>query len=190
MRAREFLSELGAGQPSLAAALKLAAQQQQQQQQKQGTNNPNASTTGQGTQGTQGSGIPSASGGKQPTPDSNLQSIALGGPKKPASGPGIMQAFTQGLTGGRHDSLASAAFSGAGKALGMNNTVGATNAALADPEALGATFSQGQSIDVPGLGKVKINKSGPDGLELDTSQAPSLGVKKMTVDLKQLAQQK
>lgn len=189
MRAREFLSELGAAQPSLAAALKFTAQQQQQRLQQQKAKNPNEPATGQGTQGTQGSGVPPASGSAQTTPDSSLKGIALGGDKKP-SGMGIMQAFTQGLTGGRHDSLAGAALSGAGKALGMNNTVGAVNAALADPEQLGANFQQGQSIDVPGLGKVRINKSGPDGLELDTSQAPSLGVKKMTVDLKSLAQQK
>lgn len=47
---------------------------------------------------------------------------------------------------------------------------------------------KGQKLNVPGLGDVTIGNTTPQGIELDTSKTPTLGAKKMTLDLKSLAQ--
>jgi hypothetical protein len=46
----------------------------------------------------------------------------------------------------------------------------------------------GQTIDLPNVGKIKVTKSGPQGIELDTSQAASIGVPKLTLNPKDLLQ--
>lgn len=40
----------------------------------------------------------------------------------------------------------------------------------------------GQEIDFPGLGRIKVLRSTPAGLELDTSKVPNLQLPKITID--------
>jgi hypothetical protein len=76
--------------------------------------------------------------------------------------------------------------------LGMKNTVAAVNgqqsAPIEDPNELGMAFKPGQTIDLPNVGKIKVTKSGPQGIELDTSQAASIGLPKLTLNPKDLLQ--
>lgn len=45
-----------------------------------------------------------------------------------------------------------------------------------------ARLKPGQEIDFPGLGKIKVIRSTPAGLELDTSKTPALQLPKITID--------
>jgi hypothetical protein len=186
MRAREFL--LKEAEPTLADALRAAAAQQQAAQQPKigQPTNPNAVKQGVGAQAAQGSASPT-----QVTPG-GTQAAA----KKPM---GIGQSFISGLTKGKADSLggmAGMAKQGiknmAANQLGMQNTVSAmgkqADAPLQKPEDLGMALKPGQTIDLPNVGKIKVTKSGPQGIELDTSQATSIGVPKLTLNPKDLLQ--
>jgi len=186
MRAREFL--LKEAEPTLADALRAAAAQQQAAQQPKigQPTDPNAVKQGVGAQAAQGSASPTqvTPGGTQPAA------------KKPM---GIGQSFVSGLTKGKADSLggmAGMAKQGiknmAANQLGMQNTVAAmgkqADAPLQKPEDLGMALKPGQTIDLPNVGKIKVTKSGPQGIELDTSQAASIGVPKLTLNPKDLLQ--
>jgi hypothetical protein len=187
MRAREFL--LKEAEPTLADALRAAAAQQQAAQQpKLGQpTDPNAVKQGVGAQPAQGSASPTqvTPGGTQPAA------------KKPM---GIGQSFISGLTKGKADSLkglGGMAKQGiknvAANQLGMQNTVSAmggqqAQAPMQKPEDLGMALKPGQIIDLPNVGKIKVTKSGPQGIELDTSQATSIGVPKLTLNPKDLLQ--
>ena len=187
MRAREFL--LREAEPTLADALRAAAAQQQAAQQPKigQPADPNAVKQGVGAQPAQGSASPTqvTPGGTQPAA------------KKPM---GIGQSFISGLTKGKADSLggmASMAKQGiknmAANQLGMQNTVSAmggkpVDAPLQKPEDIGMALKPGQTIDLPNVGKIKVTKSGPQGIELDTSQASSIGVPKLTLNPKDLLQ--
>ena len=200
MRAREFIYET----PSLADELRQAVAAQNQQ--KMGQNppqDPNAAKTGQTTQGTSGSASPSAASGQQQagggtqTPQNGTQPTAPGQAQKP----GVMGSFVKGLTGGKADSLGGMAKLGAAKVAsgaGLKSVAGSIDQSringLSDPttgsnnpQQMAAAFKPGQEIDHPTLGKVKVTKVTPQGLELDTSQSPSLGVNKLNIDLKSLA---
>jgi hypothetical protein len=187
MRAREFLRE---AQPNLADALRAAAEQQKTAQQPKigQQTNPNAVQQPAGTQGTQSSTAPT----QTPTP----------GATKPM---GIGASFAAGLTKGKSQQLgpdgkplglAGVAKQGvkniAANQLGMKNTVAAVNgqpaAPIEDPNELGMAFKPGQTIDLPNVGKIKVTKSGPQGIELDTSQAASIGLPKLTLNPKDLLQ--
>lgn len=190
MRAREFL--LREAEPTLADALRAAAAQQQAAQQPKigQPADPNAVKQGVGAQSAQGSASPTqvTPGGTQ-TPQNGV--------KKPM---GIGQSFISGLTKGKADSLggmAGMAKQGiknvAANQLGLRGTVNAMGGAPAtdapqSPEDLGMALKPGQTIDLPNVGKIKVTKSGPQGIELDTSQAASIGVPKLTLNPKDLLQ--
>ena len=190
MRAKEFLPE---APTNLAGALRSMALQQKAAK-TTGQLDPNAAKTGVGTQGTQGSmGATQTTTGGQQTTQNGVASTA---PQKP----GIGASFISGLTGGKADSLggmAKNAAASAGNKLGMRQTTSALQSdpnnpqSLADlnkPGALDQAMSvqQGQTLDIPQFGQVKITKSGPQGLELDTSKVPGLGVPKVTINPKDL----
>lgn len=187
MRAREFL--LKEAEPTLADALRAAAAQQQAAQQPKigQPADPNAVKQAVGAQPAQGSASPT-----QVTP---------GGTPPAANKPmGIGQSFISGLTKGKADSLGGVAGMAkqgiknvAANQLGMKNTVAAmgqprTQTPMQKPEELGAALKPGQTIDLPNVGKIKVTKSGPQGIELDTSQAASIGVPKLTLNPKDLLQ--
>lgn len=193
MRAREFL--LREAEPTLADALRAAAAQQQAAQQPKigQPADPNAVKQGVGAQSAQGSASPTqvTPGGTQ-TPQNGV--------KKPM---GIGQSFISGLTKGKASSLggvASMAKQGiknaAANQLGLRGTVNALGQpdtqqaapAMQKPEDLGMALKPGQTIDLPNVGKIKVTKSGPQGIELDTSQAASIGVPKLTLNPKDLLQ--
>jgi hypothetical protein len=190
MRAKEFLPE---APTNLAGALRSMALQQKAAK-TTGQLDPNAAKTGVGTQGTQGSvsATQTTTGGQQ-TAQTGTSSAA---PEKP----GIMGNFISGLTGGKASSIggmAKNAAASAGNKLGMRQTTAALQSdpnnpqSLADlnkPGALDQAMSvqQGQTLDIPQFGQVKITKSGPQGLELDTSKVPGLGVPKVTINPKDL----
>lgn len=168
MRAREFIKE--APGPNLANALMaVALQQKQKAQQAKMGQEPNKDTQAQGSVGSQPTTV---------TPSTQ--------PEKPLGAGG---SFISGLTGGKASSLGDLANIGIAKganAMGMNKTASGIAGAFGKPEELGANVQAGQTLDVPDLGKIVITKSGPQGIEIDASQAPKLGVKKMTVDPKTL----
>jgi hypothetical protein len=185
MRAREFLRE---SQPNLADALRAAAEQQKASQQpKMGQQtNPNAVQQSAGTQGAQGSAAPT-----QVTPG-GTQTAA----KKPM---GIGASFISGLTKGKATSLGGVADMAkqgiknvAANQLGMKGTVSALSKEappqIQKPEDLGMALKPGQTINLPNVGKIKVTKSGPQGIELDTSQAASIGLPKLTLNPKDLLQ--
>ena len=192
MRAREFLRE---AEPNLADALRAAAEQQKAAQQpKVGQQtNPNAVQQPAGTQGAQGTAAPA-----QVTPGGTQTPQA--GAKKPM---GIGASFVSGLTKGKASSLGGVADMAkqgikniAASQLGMGNTVAAMGsqqqagqpAQIQKPEDLGMALKPGQTIDLPNVGKIKVTKSGPQGIELDTSQAASIGLPKLTLNPKDLLQ--
>lgn len=193
MRAKEFLVR-EAGQDSLGNALRSMMAQAQKNQQAQ-SKDLNATQKPQSAQGTQGTVAPNqaASGGNQ-TPQN--------GTAKVASGPaGVASNFISGMTGGKASSLGGVkdmAKQGvkdfAANTLKMPNTVSAASGAAPTgvfakqptPAELSAAFKAGNSFDIPNVGKVTVTKAGPQGLELDTSKAPSLGVPKVTVNPKDL----
>jgi hypothetical protein len=188
MRAREFLRE---AEPNLADALRAAAEQQKAAQQPKigQPANPNAVQQPAGTQGTQSSTAPAQT---QPA-----------GAKKPL---GIGAAFAAGLTKGKSQQidpktgepmgLGGVAKQGAknfaANQLGMKGTVSALSSQqsepIQDPTELGMAFKPGQTIDLPNVGKIKVTKSGPQGIELDTSQAASIGLPKLTLNPRDLLQ--
>lgn len=190
MRAREFLPE---APTNLAGALRSMALQQKAAK-TTGQLDPNAAKTGLGTQGTQGSmsATQTTTGGQQ-TAQNGTASTA---PEKP----GIGSSFISGLTGGKASSIggiAKNAAASAGNKLGMRQTTAALQSNPNDPQSLadlnkpGAldqamSVQQGQTLDIPQFGQVKITKSGPQGLELDTSKVPGLGVPKVTINPKDL----
>jgi hypothetical protein len=59
---------------------------------------------------------------------------------------------------------------------------------IEDPTELGMAFKPGQTIDLPNVGKIKVTKSGPQGIELDTSQAAAIGLPKLTLNPRDLLQ--
>ena len=169
--------------PNLADALRAAAQQKMAASQpKMGQpTDPNAVKQGQSTQGTQGTAAPSqATTGGTTTPQNGVK--------------GIGASFISGLTKGKADSLSglgNMAKQGvkniAANQLGMKNTVAAVGsntaqqpAQIQKPEDLGMALRPGSEIDLPNVGKIKVTKSNAQGIELDTSQAPSLGIPKLT----------
>ena len=190
MRAKEFLiKETG---PTLADALMAAAAQAKDAQQpKMGQpTNPNAVKQGVGTQSTQGTASPAqaTTGGTQ-TPQNGTKSIA--------------GSFISGLTKGKADSLGGVADLAKQKAagvaansLGMRGTVSALGkmgsaasqigSTIQKPEEVGMTLKAGQNIDLPNIGKITITKSTPQGIELDTSKAPAIGLPKLTLNPKDL----
>ena len=212
MRANEFIIREFAPEASLGNALKsLAAQsvqQKQGQQSAQTPTNPNATQTPAGAQGTQGSVPPNqvTPGGTQTPqaapakPMGTPPQQAAGAPAKPM---GVGGAFLSGLTGGKATSLGSLGKLGAQKvagAAGMNNVATQVSASRQkdvynnDPSQLATSIQPGQELNIPGMnGIVKVKKSGPQGLELDTSQAKELGVPSIKLNpdaLKKLAQAK
>jgi hypothetical protein len=190
MRAKEFLPE---APTNLAGALRSMALQQKAAK-TTGQLDPNAAKTGQGTQGTQGSvsATQATTGGQQTAQTSTT-------PAAPAK-PGVMGSFISGLTGGKADSLggiAKNAAASAGNKLGMRQTTAALQSDLNNPQSLAdlnkpgtldqaMSVQQGQTLDIPNFGQVKITKSGPQGLELDTSKVPGLGLPKVTINPKDL----
>jgi hypothetical protein len=180
---------------NLADALRAAAEEQKAAQQPKigQPTDPNAVQQPTGTQGTQGTAAPAQvnPGGSQ----------TAGTAKKPM---GIGASFAAGLTKGKSQQLGpdgkpigllGVAKQGvkniAANSLGMSNTVaamGGAPAAIQKPEELGMAFKPGQTIDLPNVGKIKVTKSGPQGIELDTSQASSIGVPKLTLNPKDLLQ--
>jgi hypothetical protein len=54
------------------------------------------------------------------------------------------------------------------------------------PKDVGSALSPGQMVDIPGVGKAKISKQTPQGIEIDTSQISGLGVPKITINPKDL----
>lgn len=188
------IQELLEAGPNLADALRAAAEKQMQASQpKMGQPvDPNAVKQAQGTQGTAGTTAPTQA--------------TTGGTQTPQNGvKGIGASFVSGLTKGKADSLggmATMAKQGiknvAANQLGMKNTVAALDknapqsaqqpAQIEKPEDLGMALKAGSMIDLPNVGKVKVVKSGPQGIELDTSQAPSIGIPKLTLNPKDLLQ--
>jgi hypothetical protein len=192
MRAREFLIKEAA--PTLADALRAAAAQEQQAQQPKigQAQDPNAVKQPAGTQSSQSTVSPTnATPGGTQTPQNGI--------KKPM---GMGQSFVSGLTKGKANSLGGVkdmakqgAANFAANKLGLSNTVNALGAPATpavpgtqNPADIGMTLKAGQNIDLPNVGKITITKSSPQGIELDTSQAPSLGVKKLMLNPKDLLQ--
>lgn len=183
---------------NLADALRAAAEEQRAAQQP-GTGqpaDPNAVQQSAGTQGTQGTASPSqVTPGGAPSP----QPATPGAAKKPM---GIGASFAAGLTKGKSQQLGPdgkpIGLSGVAKQgvkniaanqLGMSNTMTAMGGTSAQkPEEFSTAFKPGQTIDLPNVGKIKVTKSGPQGIELDTSQAASIGVPKLTLNPRDLLQ--
>jgi hypothetical protein len=57
---------------------------------------------------------------------------------------------------------------------------------MAAPQNANIAFTPGQTIKLPNVGDIKVVKSGPQGIELDTSKAPTIGVPKITLDPRDL----
>ena len=192
MRAREFFKETG---PTLADALMAAAAKAREAQAPKigQPTDPNAVKQGTGTQSSQGTASPAqaTTGGTQ-TPQAAAQ--------KPA---GIGSSFISGLTKGKADSLGGVAdlakqklAGAAAGSLGMKGTVSALGkmgstaaqqaSTLQKPEEIGMALKAGQNIDLPNVGKITITKSTPQGIELDTSKAPAIGLPKLTLNPKDL----
>lgn len=179
---------------NLADALRAAAEEQRAAQQP-GTGqsaDPNAVQQSAGTQGTQGTANPSqvTPGGASATSDAAKKSMGIGA------------SFAAGLTKGKSQKLGldgkPIGLSGVAKQgvkniaanqLGMSNTMAAMGGTpVQKPEELSTAFKPGQTIDLPNVGKIKVTKSGPQGIELDTSQAASIGVPKLTLNPRDLLQ--
>ena len=202
MRANEFVFK--EANSSLGDALRAMAQQQQAS--KPGQKNLNATQAPVGTQGTQSSVPPTqATSGGTRTPQNGTQQT----PQTPAGAPnkpGVLGSFISGVTGGKASSLGSVAKLGAAKVAGgagLNSISNAIQQNVADteygknpgqqqsnifakPGDVGAAFKPGQTIKLPNVGDIKVGKIGPQGIELDTSKAPSIGVPKLTINPKDL----
>lgn len=202
MRANEFVFK--EANNSLGDALRAMAQQQQAA--KPGQPNPNSTQGTVGTQGTQSSVAPTqaTSGGTQ-TPQNTTQKTPQTPTGTPAQKPGVLGSFISGLTGGKTSSLGGVAKLGAAKVAGgaglgsVSNSIqqnvadteysksgGQQSNIFAKPADVGASFKPGQVIKLPNVGDIKVGKVGPQGIELDTSKAPSIGVPKLTINPKDL----
>jgi hypothetical protein len=188
MRAREFI--IKEDSPSLGDAIRAAALKQANTPQL--GQDPNAVKQPSGSQSSQGTVPPgSATTGGTQTPQAA---------NKPA---GIGASFISGLTkgkassiGGMGDLAKQGVKNFAANKLGMTNTVGAinntssdpiaANKAMAAPQNANIAFTPGQTIKLPNVGDIKVVKSGPQGIELDTSKAPTIGVPKITLDPRDL----
>ncbi len=180
--------------PNLADALRAAAEKQMQAGlPKVGGQapNPNASGTGSAPQGTVSTTTaPQTKPGGSPAQNKPL---------------GIGAAFVAGLTKGKSQQIdpktgkpmglggvvKQGAKNFAASSLGLSNTVSAlskdaTDSPIEKPEDIGMNIKAGSMIDLPNVGKIKVTKSTPQGIELDTSQAPGLGVPKLTLNPKDL----
>jgi hypothetical protein len=192
MRAREFLIK-EQSPDSLGNALRsLMAQSKSNQQSQTAPKDVNATQQPQGAQGTQGALAPA-------------QASSSGAQAAPAK-PGIVGSFISGLTGGKATSLGSAAKLGAAKVAGgagLNSVKTDIQQNVADteyakqagqgqsnifgsPADANVAFKPGQKITLPNVGDITVGKVGPQGLELDTSKAPSIGVPKLTINPKDL----
>lgn len=171
MRAKEFINEVS---PSLANALKTAVMQAVPSK---GAANPNATkatTTAQTTQGsmsaTQAGAQQSQAGGTKTSPIASPTAPTLG---KPGANPNAgepMGADTEK------------------PGIGAAAPAQQTDISKMPPAQLQATFKPGKTFDIPGLGKLKAGRVTPQGIEFDASASPTLGAKKITVDLKSLSQ--
>lgn len=205
MRAKEFLRE---AQPALADVLK-AAISSAKPKTPTTPSNPNQIGSGQGSQG--GTGPQSATqAGAQQTPAGGTQTQQNGVAQTPSTSgtqqqqqPGVLGSFISGMTGGKASSLGSLAKLGGSsvaQGAGLGSVANQLDKSRWDAEAgkgqlppgvdaktAATTLKPGTELDVPQLGKIKVNKVTPQGIELDTSKAPTIGVRNMTVDLKSLA---
>jgi hypothetical protein len=187
MRANEFVFK--EANSSLGDALRAMAQQQQVQK-KPGQTNPNATQTAVGTQPAQTSVAPAQ---------------ATSGGTQTAQKPGVLGSFISGITGGKTSSLGGVAKLGAAKVAGgaglgsVSNSLqqnvadteyaksgGQQSNIFSKPADVGTAFKPGQVIKLPNVGDIKVGKVGPQGIELDTSKAPSIGVSKLTINPKDL----
>lgn len=205
MRAKEFIAREASG--SLANMIRQAATSQQKKPMGQpAPQDRNQMKTGVQPQTSVGSVSPTqASATQQPgggtqTPQDGTNTTA------PAKKPGVMGSFISGMTGGQASSLGSLAKMGAARAVGaagLNSVAGDIDQSRIDkergmgneppeldPRQLMTTLKPGTQLDHPELGKLKINKVTPQGIEIDASQSPELGMGKITLDLKSLAQKK
>ena len=158
MRAREFVPEAGG---NLGNALKSMIAQRSQAASQMTQKDPNAVKTPTAGQGTVGSNVPRATGGIQ------IQKTDIGA--TPAQKQAAAQQGQQGQIG-----------KPAGTQLGQ------PTAGTSSPADIGAALSPGKMIDIPGLGKAKVGKQTPQGLEIDTSQVPGLGVPRIIINPKDL----
>lgn len=194
MRAREFLIK-EQSPDSLGNALRsLMAQSKSNQQSQTAPKDVNATQQPQGAQGGQGTLAPS-------------QASSSGAQQAPAK-PGVLGNFISGLTGGKATSLGSVAKLGAAKVAGgagLNSVKTDIQQNVADkeyakqagqgqgqsnifgsPADANIAFKPGQKINLPNVGDITVGKVGPQGIELDTSKAPSIGVPKLTINPKDL----
>jgi hypothetical protein len=190
MRAKEFVIR-EAGSETLGNALRSMMAQSQQAKLGQ-PKDLNTTKTPQAAQAAQGTVAPNqaTSGGTQT--------------QQAAKKPGIVGSFISGLTGGQATSLGSVAKLGAAKVAGgagLKTAQGdieqnvadaeyqkkaAQSNTFANPADVGAAFKAGQKITLPNVGDITVSRVGPQGVELDTSKAPSIGVPKLTVNPKDL----
>ncbi len=206
MRAKEFIVSERSG--SLANMIRQAVTSQQGKQMGQpAPKDTNQLKTGINPQSSVGSVSPSQAsavqqpGGGTQTPQDGTTTTA-----PQAKKPGIVGSFIKGVTGGQASSLGSLAKMGAAKVAGgaglgsvqsqidqnrVDKEVGMGNEPeQVDTRDLMTTLKPGTQLDHPELGKLKINKITPQGVEIDASQSPELGMGKITLDLKSLAQKK
>jgi hypothetical protein len=205
MRAKEFIISEKTG--SLANMIRQAVVSQQGKQMGQpAPQDRNQMKTGVQPQTSVGSVSPTQASATQ-QPSGGTQTPQNGtNTTEPAKKPGVMGSFISGMTGGQASSLGSLAKMGAAKAAGsaglgsvqksidqsrVDKEVGMGNQPPElDPRQLMTTLKPGTQLDHPELGKLKINKVTPQGIEIDASQSPELGMGKITLDLKSLAQKK
>ena len=157
MRAREFVPEAGI---NLGNALKSIVAQRAQAAAAVTQKNPNAAKVGVSGQGTVGSSMPAQTGGTQVNPTATQQS-------QPA---GSQLGKPQGDQIGTPD----------------GTQLGKSAPGTASPADVGSALSPGKTVDIPGLGKAKIGKQTAQGIEIDTSQVPGLGVPKIIINPKDL----
>jgi len=160
MRAREFVPEAGI---NLGNALKSLVAQRAQAAAAATQKDPNASKVGVSGQGTVGSSMPPTTGGTQ---------------IKPTNSTATQQNQPQGTQLGKPQ----------GNQIGTpaGTQLGKQAAGTASPTDVGAALSPGKMVDIPGLGKAKIGKQTAQGIEIDTSQVPGLGVPKIIINPKDL----
>jgi hypothetical protein len=158
MRAKEFIPETSG---NLGNALKAIIAQRSQAAAAAKSTNPNAVKTGAAGQGTIGSSIPATTGGAQAP---NSAATQMGKTPNPQIG-------TQ-----------------PGKQIGqpVGTQLGKTTPAAVAATDVDAALSPGKMIDIPGLGKAKLGKQTAQGIEIDTSQVPGIGLPKIIINPKDL----
>ena len=156
MRAREFVSELNT---SLSDIIKAAAVPAQPQ-----TKNLNANVKPTTGIAPVGSMTPQQASAQQ-QPGGGTQTTQDGIPK--------LGTTTQSATGAPQQST---------------NTpqIGQPDLSKMQPAQLQQHLKPGSTVDLPNLGKMTVGQITPQGVEFDASKVPSLGAKKITVDLKSL----